>query len=467
MGSSNVTTSPARTAEILAQLGVELAFVEPDRDTGLLPINSLVMDLEEFALPASPPAMATAVSAARAWLDQTLDGSGKFTAETIGSFTQWHEWMTSALTAWERNEVLPMVPTAWARPANPTSAGVSGPYATGLATAPAVPATLSVPVEEEPAIRLNLEADGDLLHEFHAESLELLQNIEQGVLILEKNPKDPGTINSVFRAFHTFKGGAGFLHLNALRDLAHDLESLLDAARRSELQITSGIIDLILAGGDALRQFTREIGLQIGGTHAGAPIVVPTRHLIRRVKAALRGESEPAPPPAAPVIASPAPPPLPLPVPSPTPATPARATAGVSPPAAAISPTAPPSASPSAGADAASGFVKLETRKLDSLVDLVGELVIAQSMVIQDPDVQRLPSRQLARCLRQLGRITTELQRTAMSLRMVPIRGVFQKMARLVRDLAAQQQKEVQLVLEGEETELDRNIVEELGDPLV
>jgi two-component system, chemotaxis family, sensor kinase CheA len=145
--------------------------------------------------------------------------------------------------------------------------------------------------------------------------------------------------------------------------------------------------------------------------------------------------------------------------------------------AAPASETAPPSAtgkpSPnvrsesSAKSESAAGFVKLDTRKLDSLVDLVGELVIAQSMVVQDPEVQRLSSRHLARTLRQLGRITTELQRTAMSLRMVPIRRTFQKMTRLVRDLAAQQDKQVQLVVEGEETELDRNIVEELSDPLV
>ena len=100
-------------------------------------------------------------------------------------------------------------------------------------------------------------------------------------------------------------------------------------------------------------------------------------------------------------------------------------------------------------------------------MDLVGELVIAQSMVVQNPDVQTINSLQLVRCLRQLSRITTELQRNAMSLRMVPIRAMFHKMNRLVRDLAAQQQKQVQLVLEGEETELDRNIVEKLSDPLV
>ena len=120
-----------------------------------------------------------------------------------------------------------------------------------------------------------------------------MQGIEQGVLVLEENPADAATINSIFRAFHTFKGAAGFLHLDALRDLAHDLESLLDAVRRSELSITSEIIDLILAGADALKHFTREIGAQLQGTNAGAPIVVPTRQIIARVQSSLRGEPPP------------------------------------------------------------------------------------------------------------------------------------------------------------------------------
>ncbi|MBN9694079.1 MAG: chemotaxis protein CheA, partial [Verrucomicrobia bacterium] len=180
----------------------------------------------------------------------------------------------------------------------------------------------------------------------------------------------------------------------------------------------------------------------------------------------------PAPPSPVRAAAAVAPPPpvvSPTPVPTPSPA-PSAPVAPPTPPALPPTPSTPPPASSTAAAssaDGTTGFVKLDTRKLDTLVDLVGELVIAQSMVIQDPDVQRLPSRQLARRLRQLGRITTELQRNAMSLRMVPIRGLFQKMARLVRDLAAQQQKQMQLVVDGEETELDRNIVEELGDPLI
>jgi two-component system, chemotaxis family, sensor kinase CheA len=455
----------ARAVEILDQLGVELAFVEPAKDTGLLPINSFVMDLEELARSGAPPAIAAGLSAARRWLDETLDGPGKFTSETIGNFSAWHLWMTMALRGWERGADMPEVPAAWIQPGTPGPAPI-------IAKSPvaSVPVPATARSGEEPAIRLNLQEDSELLREFHSESLELLQTIEHGVLKLESNPAEAGTINAIFRAFHTFKGSAGLLHLDALRDLAHDLESLLDAARRSELRITSETIDLILAGADALKQYTLDIGAQLQGENPGAPIVVPTRQLIQRVRAALDGAPAPAtrqaPPPPSPALQTEKQPEVaraedklpPASAPQPEPA---------SPPSATSTAPLPVRSESSAKEDSAVGFVKLDTHKLDNLVDLVGELVIAQSMVVHDPDVQQLPSRHLARCLRQLGRITSELQRTAMSLRMVPIRRTFQKMTRLVRDLSAQQQKQVQLVVEGEETELDRNIVEELSDPLV
>ena len=314
-------------------------------------------------------------------------------------------------------------------------------------------------VADEPATRLDLTEDPDLLQEFHSESVELLDTIEQGVLVLETAPADTETINAIFRAFHTFKGGAGFLRLDAPRDLAHELETVLDLVRRSELQINSAIIDVILAGADALKQLTRAIGAQLQGVNPGAEIVIPTRDIIRRAQAVARGEAV-TPAPVAPAPAAPAP------------VAPAPVAAAPSPAAATAQPGKPsrkagaPARDAAAGEPAA-GVVKLDTAKLDSLVDLVGELVIAQSMVVQNPDVQGIQSLQLARHLRQLSRITTDLQRTAMSLRMVPIRGAFLKMSRLVRDLAASQHKQVQLLLEGEETELDRNIVEKLGDPLV
>ena len=431
----------------MGRLGEELAFVAPDQDTGLLPINGFVMDLEELAEADVPLPLTAGLQVARAWLDEALDGPGKFTGETIRNFNEWHAWMTSVLLAWQTGTAMPAWPEGWA----PTEKAA-------LATETDRSAATLVPSGAgEPSIRLNLAEDLGLLREFHGEFVELLQGIEQGVLVLEENPADAATIDSIFRAFHTLKGAAGFLHLDALRDLAHDLESLLDAVRCSQLRITSEIIDLILAGADALKHFTREIGSQLQGTNAGAPILVPTRQIIARVRSYLRGE----PPKAADSLEG----------------VERSQTAGGS--SARLAKTSELAAEPKVRQSAvgalrelttpspSSGFVKLDTAKLDNLVDLVGELVIAQSMVVQNPDVQMISSLQLVRCLRQLSRITTELQRNAMSLRMVPIRAMFNKMNRLVRDLAAQQRKQVQLVLEGEETELDRNIVEKLSDPLV
>jgi two-component system chemotaxis sensor kinase CheA len=482
--SPHALAAPVLAGEILGKLGMELAFVEPGQDTGLLPINSLLMDLEELIQAGAPPAIRTALATARGWLDAILDGAGKFTRQSIEDLNAWHAWLSPALSAWERGTDVPNLPSAWTStgpaattpagaspPVNPASAPVATPSnkptpaEPGPATALA-PAPSDVRPGDEPVIRLTLAEDSELLTEFHAESLELLQLIEQGVLVLEQQPKDAATLNAIFRAFHTFKGGAGFLHLDAMRDLAHDLESLLDAARRSELEVNSAIIDLILAGADALKQFTREIGGQLQGVNAGQPIIVPSRALRQRVRAALGGGPLP---PAIPAPAGPGNGDIPAarsnrdqePA-APSPREPVATGSGSS-----AQHSDPARSEATAKTEAAAGFVKLDTRKLDSLVDLVGELVIAQSMVVQDPDVQRSPSRHLARCLRQLGRITTELQRTAMSLRMVPIRPSFQKLTRLVRDLAAQQQKQVQLLVEGEETELDRNIVEQLSDPLV
>ena len=459
MNSNNKETStPAnllKATELLTQIGEELAFVEPDQDAGLLPINRYVMDLEEMAEANVSAAWAGGLKAARGWLDEILDGKGKFSVENIRHFNEWHASMSSVLEAWPNGDGMPAWPVAWDK--IPTELAGTSP--------PSPPEASAATGANETAIRLNLAEDLELLREFHSESEELLQSIEQGVLVLEAKPTDAATINSIFRAFHTFKGGAGFLHLNALRDLAHELETVLDLVRRSELQIDSVIINLILAGADALEQFTRAIGAQLQGMDPGSPIVVPTSDIIHRAKAAARGEPEqPAvSPPERSQTDAPA---------SQIPPPEQAITAPVVQTAAAPEPTPPPAA-PAApvrepmGGDPGGGFVKLDTAKLDSLVDLVGELVVAQSMVVENSEVQAIASSQFVRQLRQLRRITSDLQSTAMSMRMVPVRGAFQKMTRLVRDLAASGGKQIQLLLEGEETELDRNMVEKLGDPLV
>jgi two-component system chemotaxis sensor kinase CheA len=471
-----MTNSPpsnlAQALDIHSRFAVELAFVAPGEKTGLLPINSFFMDLEDLLSKDVPEPVSKSIALGRDWINETFDGSGTFSEKTIKLLNEWHGWFGEALAAWEQGKSLPAHPETWASGEVVPIAEVAAPVAEPVAVEQAV-------ITQEKAIVLNLKDDAELLNEFHGESVELLQNIEQGLLVLEDNPSDSGTINSIFRAFHTFKGAAGFLRLLALQDLAHDLESLLDAARQSKIRITTPIINIILAGSDALKNYTFQIGLQLKGTNAGKPIVVPTSELILRVKAALRGELPPEPakeqPPAVPEAPVVVPPAKAAPIPeaklpekalevvTPKETTPSSIAVNVT----HLNPTPTPAKEPTAIKDQSSGFVKLDTSKLDALIDLVGELVIAQSMVVQDPDVQNLESRTLARSLRQLSRTTSELQRNAMSLRMVPVRAAFQKMTRLVRDIGAQQKKQVQLILDGEETELDRNIVEKLGDPLV
>jgi two-component system chemotaxis sensor kinase CheA len=486
---------------LISQMAEELAFVVPDRDSGLLAINALTMDLEQLAESDAPTAFVAGVKVLRVWIDAILDGPVSFSADMIEKLGNWHGWMSSLLVALDQDVATPALPADWSA----LLSGAPQAQATASQGSPSAElAPVAQPEETEPAASfvLDIDSDQELLREFFSESVELLQDIEQGVLVLEEKPGDKNTINSIFRAFHTFKGGAGFLHLVALGELAHELETLLDAVRKGELSINREIIESILAGGDALKLFTREIGDQLDGINPGAPISVPTQHILKRVRTALRGEApvaaaavakaaEPVPPAvvaevtaAAPVlapapvvpVAAPAsvvaaplalaqpvsiPQPQLVQVPVAKPAAPAVAAAES---AGAADPTAKASRE---GGGSTGGFVKLDTEKLDSLVNLVGELVIAQSMVVQNPEVQSINSLQLLRCLRQLSRVTTELQRNAMSLRMVPIRNLFQKMGRLVRDLGVSQNKQVQLVLEGEDTELDRNIVEKMGDPLI
>ena len=315
-----------------------------------------------------------------------------------------------------------------------------------------------------------------MLQLFCAEAQDLLQDVEQGVLILESNPQDAATIDRVFRAFHTFKGNVGVMKLVVLQQLTHELESLLDAARRGKLEIGRESIDLILEGEAVLRRYVEEMLRLLAGGGSAAKLSLPIPGLIGRVHRILAGaRSTPATPatparPAPQPVAQAAAPPTAQPVAQP-PSRPSEPPAvEAAPPPPVSSPAASPAPSPApapTSAPAAAGIVRVDTLKLDGLIDLVGELVIAQSMVVQSPEVSSIASVHLSRCLGQLRGITADLQRTAMSLRMVPIRNTFQKMARLVRDLAVQQDKAIDLLLEGEDTELDRNIVEELGDPLV
>jgi two-component system, chemotaxis family, sensor kinase CheA len=316
--------------------------------------------------------------------------------------------------------------------------------------------------------------DPELIADFVVEAREHLQAIEQNLLAVEQNSDSTEPIHAIFRAFHTIKGIAGFLELGDIREVSHETETLLDHARNGDLKLTAQVIDVILAAADYLnREVTR---IATGESEPGAP----TAQLLADVRAVVAHnfakEASPdlqalslaveAPDlrPAAPeskaeeLLAPPvqvieAPP----------------ADAPASEPAHVESKSSPESAVASTPKQVAKGtsWIKVDTTKLDYLVDMVGEIVIAQSLVRHHPDLAAVQNPEVMRNVVQLTRITTEVQKTAMSMRMVPVGGLFQKMARLVRDLCRKSGKQAELVTSGDDTELDRNIVEELADPLM
>jgi two-component system chemotaxis sensor kinase CheA len=194
-------SSLAQALDIHSRFAVELAFVLPGEKTGLLPINSFFMDLEDLLSKDVPEPVSKSIAVGRDWLNETFDGSGTFSEKTIKLLNEWHGWFGEALAAWEQGKSLPAHPEAWASGEVIPIAEVAAPVAEPVAVEQAV-------ITQEKAIVLNLKDDAELLHEFHGESVELLQSIEQGLLVLEDNPSDSGTINSIFRAFHTFKGAA-------------------------------------------------------------------------------------------------------------------------------------------------------------------------------------------------------------------------------------------------------------------
>ena len=438
------------------RLATESILAQAGRDDGLVPSYSLLGDLREGC--ATEPALQAPIAAAHAALDKLLDNAQPFDEATIAQLRRLVEWLPVAMECLQHGKPVP--------------ASGAGP----VALAPAA-SLVEVPAGEEKAsadflLDLHLEDNKELLAEFYAEAVDHLQQIEAALLALDQQPDDPEALNSIFRSFHTIKGNAGFLGLVPMQTLAHEVESLLDLARNHKLRLTAVIITEILRSRDALAALTQQVGRALEQGLLPDQIV-PVSHLMRAVKklAVADSDASPASQLAAAAAAAPS---VPAPVvtqffaatpTAPAPA-PSREHGGVAP--------APPKVASNAieaAATSKSGggnqTVRVNTDKLDSLMDVVGELVIVQSQLIETSRLNGGVGTGLQRNVAQLARITSELQSTAMSLRMIPIKSTFQKMERLARDLARDFGKKVSFITSGEDTELDRTVVEEIGDPLV
>ncbi|MEJ5358164.1 MAG: chemotaxis protein CheA [Desulfobacterales bacterium] len=317
-------------------------------------------------------------------------------------------------------------------------------------------------------------ADPDLLAEFITESNDLIQNAEEALLSLEHDPDDLEAVGRVFRAFHTIKGTAGFLELTLINELGHHAESLLSRVREGEIRYRGGYADLCLQALDTIKQLIAGVERALAGgallkpegydrlleilknpeahgvseepSEAGAPrigdILVSQGKVEREaIEEAL--ERYPGEKAGVAIVKSQA--------------------ASL----ADVCQALRVQKQMRAGAGAVESSVRVSTQRLDRLIDMVGELVIAHSMVAQDALVTGGGHHGLAKKVAHTSKIVRELQDISMSMRMVPLKATFNKMARLARDVGRKLGKNVAFVTEGEDTEIDRNLVDVVNDPLV
>ncbi len=351
-------------------------------------------------------------------------------------------------------------------------------------------ATSAAPAPPAPVISNSLADDPELVGDFILESREHLSSIETQMLTLEQNPEAIDAIHAVFRGFHTIKGLAGFLEFSAIQTMAHEVETLLDEARNEKLSITPSVVDLILESTDYLKESIDAVEAHLTGkplksVRESASLLQQLRECTTKTKSLpVTKELENDPAALTPLVTAPEPQSveaIPLPVTSvpvlstellvvsnsvaakpvvPVPTNPAPAASGP-----ASSGKSSRSVEPAKNSDSQS--VRVETGKLDHLMEMVGEMVIAQSILRHSPAFTSASDPTSAANISQLARITAEVQRTAMAMRMVPIGQLFQRSARMVRDLSRKLKKEVVFEISGEDTELDKTIAEELSDPLL
>ena len=370
----------------------------------------------------------------------------------------------------------------------------------------------------------------EILQDFLVESFELVEQLDSDLVELEARPEDLELLNGIFRVAHTVKGASSFLNFDVLTHLTHHMEDVLNKARHGELIITPDIMDVVLESIDlmkallhTIRDTSSDAGIDVsecvvrldkvsGGdgdvpvVEASAPIAETTpvveeveeeeldydsmdadeieaeiQRLLnqrqeedkaKRAAKIAAGQSVPEAPPSPEdeVVEAPAPEPTPTPTPTPAPAPIAVAKPVVSAPRE----EEPKAAAPAKRAPAAvEQTIRVDVKRLDHLMNLIGELVLAKNRLIKinDDVEERYEGEEFLEELNQVvsivSLVTTDLQIAVMKTRMLPIGKVFNKFPRMIRDLTRELNKKIELEISGEETELDKSIVEEIGDPLV
>jgi len=325
--------------------------------------------------------------------------------------------------------------------------------------------------------------DQELLEGFLAETTELLEKLDDDLIALEKASDDPELMNRIFRSIHTVKGASSFLGFDLLVRVTHKTEDVLNRLRKGELQLTPEIMDVVLEATDLVKTLVADIK---AGEIVDREIDETINKLIPLLTEQPAAPAAPAQPAAdAPAPAAPEAPPAASETTAPPQAE--DKPAPEAPPVAAMPPAAPrpapeaakkpapPKGAEKGGDDLSDNTtVRVDVKRLDDLMNQVGELVLERNRMIQlNQDLQGgtsdhiLFSEEFGKLAKRMSFVTSELQMQVLKMRMIPVEKVFKKFPRIVRSLARDLGKEVDLQIFGEETELDRSVVDEIGDPLI
>jgi two-component system, chemotaxis family, sensor kinase CheA len=345
---------------------------------------------------------------------------------------------------------------------------------------------------------MELDNMKEIVDEFMIEADEIIAKLDEDMVKLEKHSDDLNLLNEIFRAAHTIKGTSGFLGLDKVSELTHKMEDVLNKLRKGELKTNPVIMDALLEAIDTLKLLLEDLrtgkdsGIDlaavknqlIAASSVGAGVEAPeTKKEAKKNGKSQKIETSATATPTTPIESStpktesPVAQATPLPADSPElglveaePAEEEREATGETQRIDGGTSLVKQMAEMRRGADQT---IRVDVGRLDSLMNIMGELVLGRNAMLQLTG--RITSRyegqelmdDLNQVATQLNFVTTELQMSVMKMRMLPVGKVFNKFPRVVRDLARSQNKEIDLFISGEETELDKSVIEEIGDPLV
>ncbi|HPG56272.1 MAG TPA: chemotaxis protein CheA [Candidatus Wallbacteria bacterium] len=301
------------------------------------------------------------------------------------------------------------------------------------------PETEEAELEQE----LKLVITPEMQKRFTQESHELCEEAELMLLAFERVPDNLELAANAFRALHSIKGNAGFFGFAELEKVSHAAETILDSLRSGAKKPDKNIMSAILSAIDFIRNGAKKVadGLRIDAAETAR---------LTEVLNSISGES----------LGS-----------GPNQSRPegqdSSSTGNAGESSKQSEAQSADGAQKSVSAATSQQYIRIDTEKLDMLLDLVGEMVIAESMVANSPDLRGLQLEKFDKAIHHLNKITRDIQETALAMRMIPLSSTFHKMERLVRDLSNKFNKKIKLEIAGEETEVDKTIIEQISDPLV